>query len=99
VVIEGLTHRYLIHARDVLVLRAVPGATTTGLGVCYQAGGQPLDITLGHQSLWVELKRQTIGAGRDGVLERVLKTLAPDELPSPPGHPPGHLYARGPGRH
>ena len=97
-VVEGLTHRYLVHARDVVAVREVPGSTTVGAGILYSAGGQPLDITLGHQSLWVELKRQTIGSGRDRVLEKIVKTLAPDGPPLPLGNALGTLYARGGGQ-
>jgi hypothetical protein len=80
VVIEGLTHRYVIYANDVLQVRPVQGATTTGLGIQYLVGGgrrAVLDITLHRQSLWVELKKQTIGSQRDAVMDQVAGLLGP----------------------
>ena len=80
VVVEGLTHRYVIYADDVLLARPVQGASNVGLGVRYLVGGAtrvPLDITLHQQSLWVELKRQTIGSERNRLMEEVLAILQP----------------------
>jgi hypothetical protein len=86
VVIEGLTHRYVIYANDVLLVRPVQGATTIGLGIQYLVGSGkrvPLDITLHRQSLWVELKKQTIGSQDDAVMERVAQVLRPQGPPMP----------------
>ena len=80
VVIEGLTHRYVIYAADVLQARPVQGSTTTGLGIQYLVGGgrrAMLDVTLHRQSLWVELKKQTVGSTRDVVMEQVAALLQP----------------------
>ena len=77
VVIEGVTHRYLIYAEDVVEVRPVPGPTTAGLGIHYLAAGEPLDITLTYQTVWMELKRQTIGARRNPMLEQIAATLQP----------------------
>ena len=78
VVVEGLTHRYVIYADDVLWARPVHGASNVGLGIQYMVGGGvrlPLDITIYQQSVWVELKRQTVGSGRSRLMEEVLAIL------------------------
>jgi hypothetical protein len=82
VVIEGVTHRYLIYAEDVVEVRPVAGPTSSGFGIHYLAAGEPLDITLTYQTVWMELKRQTVGAGRNPILEQIAATLQP-----PVSHP------------
>lgn len=86
VVIEGLTHRYVIYANDVLLVRPVQGSTTIGLGIQYLVGSgkrAALDITLHRQSLWVELKKQTIGSQGDRVMDQVAEVLRPQAMPAP----------------
>jgi hypothetical protein len=82
VVIEGISHRYLIYADDVTLLREVPGPTASGLGIQYLAAGERLDLTLTYQTVWAELKRQTIGARRNTVLEQIAAALRPLGVPA-----------------
>jgi hypothetical protein len=81
-VIEGVTHRYIIYAEDAIEVRTVVGGTSGGLAIHYLAAGQPLDITLTYQTVWMELKRQTVGARRNSILEQVAATLQPPAQPA-----------------
>jgi hypothetical protein len=75
VIVEGLTHRYIIHAADVIQMRDIFGPNSVGLGILYRAAGVPLDITLRRISALVELKRKLTGSGKDWVTDRIARTF------------------------
>ena len=75
VVIEGVTHRYLIYAADVTQLREVPGPYTTAVGIAYLAAGEPLDVTLKQQGVWAELRARMTPWSRNQLLKRIVAAL------------------------
>ena len=80
-ILEGLIFRYLIEARDVLSVGQQAGATTTGVQIVFRVGGVAVGITLQFDSVWHELRKQTIGFGQDPLLKPILAALGGGKAP------------------
>jgi len=78
-ILEGLLFRYVIHAGDVLNVGQESGTATTGVQVVYRVGAVAVGITLQFDSVLGELRKQTIGWGRDPLLKPILTTLGGTE--------------------
>ena len=74
-VLEGLIFRYVIHAADVLSVAQQAGTATTGVQIVFRVGRVVVGITLQYDSIWHELRKQTIGLGRDPLLKPVEEAL------------------------
>jgi hypothetical protein len=74
-ILEGLTFRYVIHARDVISVTQAAGATTTGVQIVFRVASAVVGITIQFDSVWSELKKQTIFRGIDPLLKPVLQTF------------------------
>lgn len=76
-ILEGLVYRYVIHADDVLFLGEVPGANTTGVQITFRVGEVAIAITLQMDSVWHELRRQTMPffPGQNPLLRPMLTAL------------------------
>jgi hypothetical protein len=78
VIVEGIRHRYWIRGDDVLSVGQLPGGASTATAIAFQVGDAQLAIALQSNSLWHELKKQTLGAKRDPLLLQIQETLRPD---------------------
>lgn len=74
-ILEGLIFRYVIHAADVLSVAQQAGTATTGVQIVFRVGRVVVGITLQYDSVWHELRKQTIGLGRDPLLKPVAEAL------------------------
>jgi hypothetical protein len=75
VILEGVTFRYVIHAHDVLSVGQATGAATTGVQIVFRVARVIVGITLQYDSVWNELKKQTIGFGVDPLLKPIRQTF------------------------
>jgi hypothetical protein len=75
--IEGVTHRYMIHADDVLEADCRKTPTSRALVIEYAIGATSLRVALFDLRLSSEFKRQTIG-GRNKLFDRILAVLESD---------------------
>jgi hypothetical protein len=73
--LEGLIFRYLIQAADVVSVEQVVGGASTGVQVVFRVGTAVVGITLQYDSVWNEFKKQTIGGGRDPLLQPIREAL------------------------
>ncbi|MEX2114700.1 MAG: hypothetical protein WD845_16025 [Pirellulales bacterium] len=78
--IEGVMHRYVIRGEDVLEIEQQRGGNTTATTVTYAVGRAELSIALTQASIGHEVKKQTIGAKRDPLLESLQAALGHEEL-------------------
>ncbi|HZL87748.1 MAG TPA: hypothetical protein VFB96_05175 [Pirellulaceae bacterium] len=74
-ILEGLLFRYVIYAGDWLTIGQAAGATTTGVQIVFRVGAVVVGITVQHDSVWHELKRQTIGGGQDPLIWPIQQVL------------------------
>jgi hypothetical protein len=74
-ILEGLTFRYVILAKDVLSVSQASGATTTGVQIVFRVARVMIGITLQYDSVWNELKKQTIGRGQDPLIKPIQQTF------------------------
>jgi hypothetical protein len=74
-ILEGLIFRYVIHAADVLSVGQQAGTATTGVQIVFRVAQVVVGITLQYDSVWHELRKQTIGLGRDPLLKPVAEAL------------------------
>ena len=74
-ILEGLLFRYVIQAADVLHVGQEWGGTTSGVQVVFRVGPSVVGITLQFDSVLSELRKQTIGLGRDPLLKPILSSL------------------------
>jgi hypothetical protein len=79
--IEGILYRYFIRAADVILVEEVRGVTATGVRIVFRIGRATLAITLQHESLLHELRRQTIGAKHDPLWAPISRTLRVGQVP------------------
>jgi hypothetical protein len=75
VILEGLTFRYVIHAHDVYSVSQASGTATTGVQIVFRVARVYIGITLQYDSVVSELKKQTIGLGRDPLLRPIRQTF------------------------
>jgi hypothetical protein len=75
VILEGLTFRYVILAQDVLSVSQATGATATGVQIVFRVARVMIGITLQYDSVWNELKKQTIGRGQDPLIKPIQQTF------------------------
>ena len=75
--IEGVTHRYMIYADDVLEAECRKTPTNRALVIEYAIGSSSLRIALFDYRLSSEFKRQLIG-GRNRLFDRILAVLETD---------------------
>jgi hypothetical protein len=75
-ILEGLLFRYVIQAADIVSVQQATGAATTGTQVVFRVGRAVVGITLQFDSIWHELRKQTIGAGRDPLLGPITETFS-----------------------
>ena len=75
-ILEGLVFRYVIYAKDLYSVTQAAGATTTGTQIVFRVGRAIVGITLQFDSVWSELKKQTIGRGQDPLLAPIQTTFA-----------------------
>lgn len=82
--IEGVTHRYMIHADDVLEAECRKMPTSRALVIEYAIGASSLRIAIFDYRLSSESKRQLVG-GRNKLFDRILAVLEsePAELLEP----------------
>lgn len=71
-ILEGVLFRYVIHASDVLYVGQVAGATATGMQITFRVGRVVFAVTLQLDSVWHEVKKQTIGVSEDPLLAPIL---------------------------
>jgi hypothetical protein len=81
-ILEGILFRYVIHAADVLFVGQVAGATTTGMQITFRVGRVVFAVTLQLDSVWHELKKQTIGVSQDPLLKPIIAAFRGDAPPS-----------------
>jgi hypothetical protein len=74
-ILEGLTFRYVIHARDVLSVTQAAGATTTGVQIVFRVASAVVSVTLQFDSVWSELKKNTIFFRTDPLLAPIRQTF------------------------
>lgn len=74
-ILEGLLFRYVIHAADVLSVGQQSGTMTTGVQIVFRVGRVVVGITLQFDSVWHELRKQTIGLGKDPLLAPITAAL------------------------
>lgn len=74
-ILEGLLFRYVICDRDCLTIGQAAGATTTGVQIIFRVGAVVVGITVQHDSIWHELKRQTIGVSQDPLVGPIQQVL------------------------
>lgn len=79
IIMEGLSHSYLILARDVVTLQEVRGGASVGTRITYNCGGEELSIVLVQENIRHELKRQTIGTSKGPLHDQVHAALPPAE--------------------
>jgi hypothetical protein len=70
-VLEGLLFRYVIQAADVISADQVSGSMSTGVQIVFRVGTVVVGVTLQYDSFWHELKKQTIAAGKDPLVEPI----------------------------
>jgi hypothetical protein len=75
-ILEGLIFRYIIHAADVLSVAQQAGTATTGIQIVFRVGQVIVGITLQYDSVWHELRKQTIGLGKDPLLKPIVAALS-----------------------
>lgn len=75
-ILEGLLFRYVIQAADIVSVQQAAGAAATGTQVVFRVGRAVVGVTLQFDSIWHEVKKQTIGAGRDPLLGPVTDTFS-----------------------
>jgi hypothetical protein len=75
-ILEGLLFRYVIQAADIVSVQQAAGAAATGTQIVFRVGRTVVGITLQFDSIWHEVKKQTIGAGRDPLLTPIMETFA-----------------------
>lgn len=74
-VVEGVRFRYFIHAKDVVDIRQVAGGNSTATVIEYNIGDARARIALQFDSIWHEIKRQTVGAKEDVLIGRIREAL------------------------
>lgn len=81
--IEGVRCRYIVHGRDVISIKHQAGASSAvkGVSITYRVGTVTLSITVSTDSIWDELRRQTIGLRQNPLFPRLSDALLPaDEV-------------------
>jgi hypothetical protein len=74
-ILEGLTFRYVILAKDLLSVGQATGVTTTGVQIVFRVARVVVGITLQYDSVWNEFKKQTIGRGQDPLIKPIQQTF------------------------
>jgi hypothetical protein len=75
IILEGLTFRYAILAQDVYQVAQAAGTAATGVQITFRVGRVIIAITLQYDSVLNEIKKQTIGFGKDPLLKPIQDTL------------------------
>ena len=74
-ILEGLTFRYVILAGDVYQVAQAAGAAASGVQITFRVVRVIVAITLQFDSVISELKKQTIGFGKDPLLKPIQDTF------------------------